>query len=398
MSLAHWLLLAPFAVVALFQGLYLLLSFRVRILPAPAEPSARPEDLEPVSIVIPLFNSAATIGLALESILRNDLRLLSKVVVVHDRCVDGSEAIAEGYVERFRARGVPLDVVALPAGRAGKVDGLLFGSAHAASDLLLLMDADIVLAPTAVAELLAFRRRSAAIYACCLIYPYQATGESHSLTSQIVCNNRLYRQGVIQAVKNLHRVANFPGGFQLVHFPRYRELLAHGFLEDLSATYEVLARGGDIAVLPRVLAYEVERTTLRNLFLQRVRWTIGAIQHLPTQLRTARKRGPLPEKLLVNSYHMMWEFQHYAIVLGVAAAAAGPPGWPAFLAPLVLYGAQILRSASLARPYYRNSPAGVVLHCLVFPAIISAALVGSCALLLKNRRFFFHSAALYRRH
>ncbi|AYZ64907.1 glycosyltransferase family 2 protein [Burkholderia multivorans] len=397
MTLPFSALLAAILVIGFFQAFYLVQS---ACLPPP-RPDCDIEDAasgrESVSILIPLFNAASTIERCLEGILSNDLRQVVQIVLVLDRCTDSSERLARSFEPRFAACGTPLCIVSLPAPQAGKVAAILHGGRYLASRTVLLLDADIVLAPTALPELLEFRARSANPYGSCLIYPLQEPGRRQTISSHIVCNNRLYRQSVLQLVKNEYSVANFPGGLQLVDFVSYRELLVNGFLEDLSATYQVLRMGGTIPILPRVLAWEIERQTIRGLFLQRLRWTIGAIQHLPVQMRTARTQPTLKRKILVNSYHVMWEFQHYVIAVATLAAPFAGRLWPLFLAPLALYALQISRSVYLTRNDYRNSLVGIALHCLVFPMVISAALIGSVILLLKTRRFFFGTSALFRR-
>jgi cellulose synthase/poly-beta-1,6-N-acetylglucosamine synthase-like glycosyltransferase len=389
-------MLCAILVMGFFQIFYLV--HAVRLPPPRSHPDvADTIGQEPICILIPLFNAASTIERCLEAILSNDLCHVEQIVLVLDRCNDESERLAHSFESRFAAGTTTLRIVPLPEPQAGKVAAMLHGGRYLVSQTVLLLDADIVLAPTALAELIEFHRRAAQPYSSCLIYPLQEPGSRQTLSSQIVCNNRLYRQSVLQSVKNRYSVANFPGGLQLVDFVRYRELLSDGFLEDLSATYRVLSTGDSISILPRVLAWEIERQTIRGLFLQRLRWTIGAIQHLPVQIRTARTQHTLERKILVNSYHVMWEFQLYVIVTAAIAAPFAGRLWPIFLAPLVLYTLQIVRSAYLTRNDYRNSLIGVALHCLVFPMVISAALIGSVVLLLKTRRFFFDTASLFRR-
>ncbi|NMO15031.1 glycosyltransferase family 2 protein [Pyxidicoccus fallax] len=391
-----WILLLPIGCICFFQLYYLVCSFKVRIHPRSiaALPS---DDVEKVSILLPVFNSASTLDRCLSSILNNKLELLSNIVVVLDRCTDGSDTLARSFVERFAERGVQLRLLTLPEARSGKVAGLLLGGQHVASETVLLLDADIVLEPTGLEELVAFHRRCGEPFSSCLIFPFQEAGKEHNLTAHLICNNRLYRQGVLQTVKNLFGVGNFPGGIQMVNYRKYAELLVDGFLEDLTATYRVLSTDGRISILPRVLGYEVERQSLSGLFLQRVRWTLGAIEHLPTQVRTASTRTAWPQKILINSYHVMWEFQHYVIALGLLLAPFSWDAWPFFLMPLFLYSLQILRSAYLGRHHYANSLPGILFHCLGFPLIISAALVGSILMLVKKRSFFFKSALLFRR-
>ena len=385
--------------VAFFQLLYLLLSFRLA--PpgrADGKGTGHQAPLPELAVVIPLHDCAHTIRDCLDALLAADTTPVARIIVVNDRSGDGCDVIARSYETVFRSKGVPFEVLDLPDGQAGKVAALLHGGARAGEDLQLLMDADIVLEPGGITALAAFHAARRAEFSSGLIYPAPAGSGPPTLTTHIVCNNRLYRQGVLQAVKSLYGVANFPGGLQLVSFAAYRELLVHGFLEDLTATYKVLSQGRRVEILPQVLAHEIERSTLKSTFLQRVRWTIGTIQHLRTQVRTAATRTVPIEWLLINSYHVMWELQHYVVVLG-ALAAPFAPGASAllFLLPWGLYSAQIVRSALLGRRHAVNSPAGIIAHGLVFPVLIPAALVGAVLMLARMRAFYFYRASLYHR-
>lgn len=389
-------LLAALLVVCFFQLLYLVYSRGVEV--GPARSPRSPGTIgDKVCVLIPVFNCASTLAECLGSLLRNDLTAVSRVIVVLDRCTDGSSEIACAYEGRFRASGVAFSLLELPGGRSGKVAAIEYGGSEVDTARVLLVDADIVLTDTAVAELLAFQASTGDPFCSCLIFPFQTQGTRSTLAQHVVCNNRLYRQAVVQSVKSVCGVANFPGGVHLVDFTQYSLLLEDGFLEDLTATYRILDTGGRVAILPRVLAHEVERQTIRGLFLQRTRWTIGALQHLRTQVRTARSQPTLERKIFVSSYHVMWEFQHYAIVLGLGACTVLPRYWVLLTFPLVLYVLQIFRSVFLSRKEYRNSPLGVALHCLIFSWIISAALIGAVALLVKNRRAYFESDVLFRR-
>ena len=383
-----------------FQLLYLVLSLRLTA-PRPARaPPAVPADLPKTSVVIPLHDCAQTIGPCLRALLAADLGLVSDIIVVNDRSTDGGDAIARSYAPAFRDRDVPMRVLTLPRGKAGKVAALLFAGTKARNDLQLLMDADIVVNPSAVTALVAFHHARGAEFSSGMIYPQAPAGRT-DIATQIICNNRLYRQGILQAVKNLYGAANFPGGLQLVSFAAYRALLVHGFLEDLTATYRVLAENRRIEILDQILAYEIERASLKSTYLQRLRWTIGAIQHLRTQWRTAATRKNPLEWLLINSYHVMWELQHYVITLSglIAVAGLGDPGWISlvFALPWLTYAAQILRSAWLGRGAVPNSALGLLAHCTVFPILITGALAGAVWKLLRNRAYYFYDATLYRR-
>jgi glycosyltransferase involved in cell wall biosynthesis len=397
---SRWLMdILLFGIIAFtcsYQAYYLLESFFVRVGGAASQSVPPGGESGSISVLIPVFNSSQTIGACLASLLANDLRSIANVVIALDHSTDASAEVVHSFDERFRSAGVDLTVVELGPSKFGKVAGILDGGRYLRSHTALLLDADIILEPNAIRELLDFHIAGKHVFSSCLIFPYDDKRNS-TLVKHLICNNRIYRQALLQAVKNRHGVANFPGGVQLVDFHKYRALLEDGFLEDLVATYRVLATGGRIAILPRVLAYEVERQTISGLLRQRVRWTIGAIQNVRAQMRTSKTRSRLDQKMLISSFHVMWELQHYVNTLGVLMALVQPYYAAVFLAPAALYALQIARSAHLGRGIYRNSISGIVAHCVFYPAILTAALIGAAGMLAKSRRFYFKTQTLFSR-
>lgn len=390
------LLLIPVVITLFYQLLYLILSFRVHIQGA-ALPPGDDESIEDISIIIPVHGEDDTITDSLNSILNNSSGPVKMIVVVLDHCLEKTTEDVLSFVEPFAKRHITLVVKTLPAEIFGKVQALLYGGRSITTPIALLLDSDIILEKGAISRLLEFHLSEGHLFSSCLIFPFDGRDQPHSLTQQIVCNNRLYRQSVIQTVKNLFNCSNFPGGVQMVDFAAYKKLLKDGFLEDLTATYSLLKSGGRVAILPSVLAYEVERKTIVGQFLQRVRWTIGAIQHIPEQLETARLRPRIMEKILINSYHVMWEIQYYVIFVSLFMILIFPSLWLLLCLPMVLYMCNIFRSLTLTWRYYRNSVFAAFLHCLIHPVIISVALPVSVICLVYKRSYNFQSRSLFRR-
>jgi glycosyltransferase involved in cell wall biosynthesis len=382
--------------ICLYQAYYVWNAVRVSVYKPRIAGETSGSD-EKISILIPLYNSGKTIGACLTSILENNLLYVSNVVVILDHSTDDSGEIARSYRERFEMKNVHMTVASVPAKKAGKVAALLEGRIYIETENVLLLDADIILEPRAIENLVNFHTAGKNVYSSPLIYPFQESDRHVGIVEHLVCNNRLYRQGILQNVKKNYGVGNFPGGVQLVNFSSYTALLEDGFVEDLVATYRLLSQGGKVAILPEVLAYEIERQTITGLVLQRIRWTLGAIQNTVVSIRVARTRSDWNQKILISSYHVMWELQHYVITLGMITAILRRDFLSYTMLPLVLYIIQISRSAYLVRKIYRNSIVGIAFHCFYYPVVLTTALVCSFGMLLKNRTFFFKTQALFKR-
>jgi hopene-associated glycosyltransferase HpnB len=119
-----------------------------------AAPSA-PDDLSAVTVLIPARDEAALIGRTIAALGAQGRGL--EVVVIDDQSSDGTRAVAE----RAAAQALPLRVIAgqaLPDGWAGKLWALEQGLAAVERPFVLLLDADIELAPRLVPALLAAAR------------------------------------------------------------------------------------------------------------------------------------------------------------------------------------------------------------------------------------------------
>lgn len=125
-------------------------------------------DLQSVSVLIPARNEAAVVGQTLDALARQGYGL--DVVVVDDQSTDGTAAVCREQAarlardgdRRFALRIRVLDGKALPAGWSGKLWALQQGLATVDRPYVLMLDADIELAPGVVRGLLELARSHSA--------------------------------------------------------------------------------------------------------------------------------------------------------------------------------------------------------------------------------------------
>lgn len=387
------ILVVLFLSILLFQLFYI---FNVLIITWRAEKETAKEEKinEKISIVIPLFDSEKTINKCLESILQNDISLLESVIIVLDHCNDDSGSKAYSYAEKFKKLGINFLISNLPDKIGGKVNAIKQGINLTNVKNILLIDADIILQKEAISKLLCFHLSNNNSFSSCLIYPYQS-GKNNYI-SNIICQDRLYRQNIIKIVKDKYGVANFPGSVGIVNVEKYKNFLFSGFLEDLRASFNIMGVKEKITIMPSILAYEFERESLKGVFFQRMRWSIGNIENIPLLIKTIISEKNYLKKFLIASYPLMWYVQHYFIVLGIILTLffTFKIIW---LLPLILYFWQIIISNILARKNYNSSPQEIISHCLLFPFIITAALFGGIALIIKNKKLYFKNSLLFKR-
>ena len=141
-------------------GLFLLNLFVYRPLPRGHRAGSKKIS---VSVLIPVRNEESNIRATLDAVLANrDCDF--EVVVLDDQSTDRTAAIVGGFVRwntRVRLESAP----PLPAGWCGKQHACHVLAKLARNPLLVFMDADVRLAPDALARMAAFMQRSDAALA-----------------------------------------------------------------------------------------------------------------------------------------------------------------------------------------------------------------------------------------
>ncbi len=119
---------------------------KLRKSPSPLPPF---EEWPIVTIVVPVYNEAGAIASTLDRILATDYPAERRhVLVISDASTDGTDAIAQGYADR----GVTL--VRLPR-RSGKTAAENEAGRHLVGDIVVNMDATVVVPPGALRHLIA---------------------------------------------------------------------------------------------------------------------------------------------------------------------------------------------------------------------------------------------------
>lgn len=109
------------------------------------------------SVIIPAHDEAGYIGACLSAVLASEASV--QVVVVANGCRDDTARIARAYA----APGVDLDVVETEKG--GKLNALSLGDAAARHGIRIYLDADVIVAPDLLGQVIAALAPAAPLYA-----------------------------------------------------------------------------------------------------------------------------------------------------------------------------------------------------------------------------------------
>lgn len=214
-SLAFWGMLTLFTVVNL-------LTFRR----PKRRDAAPPADLPTVSIVIPARDEERAVGATLEAALASDWPEL-EVILVDDQSSDATPEIAAGIA----AADPRLAVVSgepPPAGWLGKPHALAQGAEAAGGDWLLFMDADVRLAPHAVATTVA-HAEARDLDHLALFPHFERRGFWEELLMPLLSQALwLYFPSFLSRWRRLEELAFGSGSFNLVRASAYNAVGGHG--------------------------------------------------------------------------------------------------------------------------------------------------------------------------
>ena len=141
-------LLLPFA---LHRTYLLWLSRRERSVLREPWPDA---ELPRVTIQLPVYNEIHVIGRLIDAACRQDYPLDRLEVQILDDSTDDTTEVAERFAEKWRARGVAVELVRRRTREGYKAGALASGTERSRGEFLLVLDADFVAPPDLVRSLL----------------------------------------------------------------------------------------------------------------------------------------------------------------------------------------------------------------------------------------------------
>jgi cellulose synthase/poly-beta-1,6-N-acetylglucosamine synthase-like glycosyltransferase len=237
-----------------------------------------------VSVVVPAYNEKAGIAATVRSLAGGDHVGGIEVVVVDDGSTDGTADIVEEL-------GLPnLRVVCTP--NRGKPSALNTGVAMASHDLIVMVDGDTVFEPDSVRQ---------------LVQPF-ADPSVGAVAGNVKVGNR---SSVLARWQHIEYVIGFAldrrlydlwrcmptvpgaiGAFRRAALQHVGGMSDDTLAEDTDTTMALLRAGWRVVYEERARAWTEAPTTLRQLWLQRYRWSYGTMQAMWKHRRSVIERGP----------------------------------------------------------------------------------------------------------
>lgn len=280
-TVLEWLLLFVVLYPVVTASLWIAGGVLFRLLEEGTGSADRIDGWPGVTVLVPAFNEASTIGACVRAVLASDYPDL-ELLVLDDGSTDATVAEAEAAaVGDLRCR-----VVHDPVNR-GKAERLNLGLEQARHELVAVIDADTQVYPRALRHLVSAIEVSP-VRAAVAGAPYVANRTGWLAALQVLEAAAVI--GLIRRTQSLTgRVGVVAGVLGL--FRRSRVLEVGGFdrrmaTEDIELTWRLLMRGWHTVYQPRALVGMQVPTSIRGLWAQRKRWARGQGEALHTHLFT----------------------------------------------------------------------------------------------------------------
>jgi biofilm PGA synthesis N-glycosyltransferase PgaC len=299
--------------------------------------AAPPRDWPPLTLLIPAYNEGRVIGTCVRAARALDYPDL-KILVLDDGSSDDTVAAAE----QAAAGDARVRVVRDPVNR-GKAEGLNLGLRLAATDLVILCDADTHMHPLAP-RLLVLRLGRSRLNAAVAGAPH-VTNRSNLLAAIQVLEAASII-GLIRRTGSLRgRVGTVAGVLALV---RREPVLAVGgyrgemATEDIDLSWRLLLSGWHTVYEPAALIGMQVPTGLKALWAQRTRWARGQGEVLHQHLRSVIRWSQRGMWLIAleSAASLLWVVA-WALALVFAALAFFVPSWDTIFGFVIGWGVAI---------------------------------------------------------
>ncbi len=254
-----------------------------------------PEDLPPISLMVPAHNEGMVITDTLEGLLKLHYPAEKfEILVVNDGSTDDTadqvKAIAERD-SRVRLFNVPAEFAA-----RGKSAALNRGLKECRHDVIGIFDADNVPEPDSVLQLA--RQLVSDPHLGAVIGKFRCINRRRNILTRFINLESLAFQWIVQAGRwRLLRMATLPGTNYLIRRSLLEELGGwdeQALTEDAEMSIRIYQAGYLIKFVPYAVTWEQEPETLKVWFRQRVRWARGnnyVIEKYFTQVFHIRPRA-----------------------------------------------------------------------------------------------------------
>lgn len=233
-----------------------------------------------VSVIIPAWNEEVGILHTVKSILAGSYRNV-EIVVVNDGSTDNSDAIIRGFIEKHDAAPPDgqrkIDIIYCYKENGGKGKALNRGIELSSGDIIMSIDADCILEPSAIGHFVKYFRDPSVMAAVGNV----KIGNTKSLLGMIQYLEFLfsfYFKKAESLVNTIYIIGGAAGAFRREVFDTIGLYNHKNITEDIELSVRIQAAGMRIMYAADAIIYTEGASTLSGLMKQRLRWKRGRFQ------------------------------------------------------------------------------------------------------------------------
>ncbi len=226
-----------------------------------------------LTMVIPCFNEAKSIGANIEAFLASDYEGLKKLIIVDDCSTDNSYAIIKEY-ERKYPRVMALQTPKNTGRAAGAKN---FGIKYVKTELIGFSDADSLPNKDAISKMVGFFNDSQVGGVTSRVFvnkPKNFLTRIQAIEYKIIA----FTRKLLEFIDSIY-VTNGPLSiYRKKAFDQTGGFDENNLTEDIELTWHLVAKGWKIRMSIPAIVRSYVPTTVKSWFHQRIRWNVGGIQ------------------------------------------------------------------------------------------------------------------------
>ena len=235
-----------------------------------AERAAAGDHPFPLTVIVPAYNEAGSIGDTIASLLEQTLRPL-EIIVVDDCSSDGTGDVA---------RAMDVTVIRPERNTGSKAGAQTFALRHVTTEFVMALDADTTLERDAIETLAAAFEDPSVAAACGFVIPRR----QDTVWERGRYFEYLFAFGFFKQIQDFYGKPTISSGC----FSMYRTTLLkqvggwsdRTLAEDMDLTWTYYQRGWGVRFLPEAVSYPIEPHDLRLMRSQLRRWSHGFVQNV----------------------------------------------------------------------------------------------------------------------
>ncbi len=345
-------------------------------------------EFEPlVSIIIPAYNEAGNISACIDALLASNYpKEKLEIMLVDDGSTDNTREIAESYKQ----------VKILLQNHKGKSDALTLGAKSAKNGFIVCLDADTVIEPDCIRELVKpFSEKD--IGATTALIKVRNTNSLLGMFQRIEYHyNNLIRSSFSKVFGNGVWFFGAMSCYRKAVLEKVNYFKKDTMTEDMDISLEIKRAGYRTYSARNAMVSTIVPDTLSGFYRQRSRWWLGGLQSMRKNRELFSTKSS-PSILFVFVNQMWWSF--YAF-LSLPIIIYQVHYWFPAGAGLAEAGSYLFRWFTLSGPFYviyKIPEWGVSAYSLfgVLSGLMSAFLIASSILMFKDKLHPKNAIALF---